>query len=70
MPAGDESESQGLSGKDRVIRVLIFPAFGEMMREGYLIVIDALDEAGEAVRNPLVGMLPRNGQRLPDWLGL
>ena len=38
-------------------------------RERYLIVIDALDEAGEAARNPLVEMLARNAQRLPDWLG-
>jgi len=30
-------------------------------------VIDALDEAGEAGRNPLVEMLARNAQRLPDW---
>lgn len=29
-------------------------------RERYLIVIDALDEAGEAGRNPLVEMLARN----------
>jgi len=39
-------------------------------RERYLIVIDALDEASEAGRNPLVEMLARNAQRLPDWLGL
>ncbi|MCX6901619.1 MAG: TIR domain-containing protein [Verrucomicrobia bacterium] len=39
-------------------------------RERYLIAIDALDEAGEAGRNPLVEMLARNAQRLPDWLGL
>ncbi len=39
-------------------------------RERYLIVIDALDEAGDAGRNPLVEMLARNAQRLPDWLGL
>jgi hypothetical protein len=39
-------------------------------RERYLIVIDALDEAGEAGRNPLVEMLSRNAQRLPDWLGI
>lgn len=39
-------------------------------RQRYLIVIDALDEAGEAGRNPLVQMLARNAQRLPDWLGL
>jgi transcription elongation factor Elf1 len=39
-------------------------------RERYLIVIDALDEAGEAGRNPLVEMLARNAQRLHDWLGL
>ncbi len=39
-------------------------------RQRYLIVIDALDEAGEAGRNPLVEMLARNAQHLPDWLGL
>jgi hypothetical protein len=39
-------------------------------RERYLIVIDALDEAGDAGRNPLVEMLARHAPRLPDWLGL
>jgi hypothetical protein len=39
-------------------------------RERHLIVIDALDEAGEAGRNPLVEMLARNAQHLPDWLGI
>ena len=39
-------------------------------RERQLIVIDALDEAGEAGRNPLVEMLARQTPRLPDWLGL
>ncbi len=39
-------------------------------RERYLIVIDALDEAGEAGRNPLVEMLAQNALRLPYWLGL
>ncbi len=39
-------------------------------RERLLIVIDALDEAGEAGRNPLVEMLARHAPRLPDWLGL
>ncbi len=39
-------------------------------RERYLIVIDALDEAGEAGRNPLVEMLARNAQQLPDWIGI
>ena len=39
-------------------------------QERYLIVIDALDEAGESGRNPLVEMLARNAPRLPDWLGL
>jgi len=39
-------------------------------RERHLIVIDALDEAGEAGRNLLVEMLARNAQYLPDWLGL
>jgi hypothetical protein len=39
-------------------------------RERMLIVIDALDEAGEARRNPpLVEMLARHAPRLPDWLG-
>ncbi|MFO7904370.1 MAG: toll/interleukin-1 receptor domain-containing protein [Pirellulaceae bacterium] len=39
-------------------------------RARQLIVIDALDEAGEAARNPLVEMLARHAPRLPDWLGL
>ena len=39
-------------------------------RERQLIVIDALDEADEAGRNPLVEMLARHAPRLPDWLGL
>jgi hypothetical protein len=39
-------------------------------RERYLIVIDVLDEASEAGRNPLVEMLARNAQRLPDWFCL
>jgi len=39
-------------------------------RERYLIVIDALDEAGEAGRNPLVEMLARNASRLPEWIGI
>ncbi len=39
-------------------------------RERLLIVIDALDEAGGAGRNPLVEMLARHAPRLPDWLGL
>jgi len=39
-------------------------------RERQLIVVDALDEAGAAGRNPLVEMLARNAPRLPDWLGL
>lgn len=39
-------------------------------RERLLIVIDALDEAGEAGRNPLVEMLARHAPRLPDCLGL
>ena len=37
-------------------------------RERYLIVIDALDEAGEAGHNPLVEMLARNAHLLPDWI--
>lgn len=39
-------------------------------RERLIIAIDALDEAGEAGRNPLVEMLARNVPRLPDWVGL
>ena len=39
-------------------------------RERQLIVIDALDEAGEDGRNPLVEMLARHAPRLPNWLGL
>lgn len=39
-------------------------------RQRYLIVIDALDEANEAERNPLVEMLAHNAPRLPDWVGL
>lgn len=31
-------------------------------------MIDALDEAVEAGRNPLVEMLARNAQRLPNWI--
>ncbi|HUT34704.1 MAG TPA: toll/interleukin-1 receptor domain-containing protein [Planctomycetota bacterium] len=39
-------------------------------RERYLIVIDALDEAGGSGRNELVEMLARNAPRLPDWIGI
>lgn len=39
-------------------------------RERYLIVIDALDEAGADGRNELVEMLARNAPSLPDWIGL
>lgn len=39
-------------------------------RERYLIVIDALDEAGGNGRNELVEMLVRNARRLPDWIGI
>jgi hypothetical protein len=39
-------------------------------RERYLIVIDALDEAGTNGRNELVEMLARNAPRLPDWIGI
>ncbi|MDK9700168.1 MAG: TIR domain-containing protein [bacterium] len=39
-------------------------------RERYLIIIDALDEASEGGRNPLVEMLARDAQNLPDWLSL
>jgi len=43
---------------------------GGVRRERYLIVIDALDEAGEGGCNPLVEMLARDAQRLPEWLGI
>jgi len=39
-------------------------------RERYLIVIDALDEAGGSGRNELVEMLARNAPRLPDRIGI
>lgn len=39
-------------------------------RERHLIIIDALDEAGESGRNPLVEMLARNAHHLPEWLGI
>mgnify|MGYP006293644379 CR=1 FL=1 len=39
-------------------------------RDRYLIVIDALDEAGEAEANLLASMLAHHANRLPDWLGL
>jgi hypothetical protein len=39
-------------------------------RERHLIVIDALDEASESGRNPLVEMLARNAHHLPTWLGI
>ncbi|MCB2231731.1 toll/interleukin-1 receptor domain-containing protein [bacterium] len=39
-------------------------------RERYLVVIDALDEAGDHGRNPLAEMLARHVGRLPDWLGI
>jgi len=39
-------------------------------REKLLIVIDALDEAVESGRNPLVDMLARNAHHLPAWLGI
>jgi hypothetical protein len=39
-------------------------------RERYLIVIDALDEAGESGHNQLVELLARDAHRLPEWLGI
>ena len=39
-------------------------------RERYLVVIDALDEAGENGHNQLVEMFALNAQRLPEWLGI
>ncbi len=39
-------------------------------RTRYLIVIDALDEAGDVDGNPLVDTLARDASQLPDWIGL
>jgi len=39
-------------------------------RERYLIVIDAIDEAGADGRNELVEMLAANVKLLPDWIGI
>ena len=39
-------------------------------RQRYLIVIDALDEAGKDGCNPLVDMLARNASLLPNWIGI
>jgi hypothetical protein len=39
-------------------------------RERYLIVIDALDEAGGDGRNELVEVLARYAGQVPDWIGL
>jgi hypothetical protein len=44
MPAGDMTESQGLSGKDRVIRVFISSTFRDMMRERDLLVKEVFPE--------------------------
>ena len=38
--------------------------------ERYLIVIDALDEASEGGRNPLVEVLARKARLLPEWIGI
>ncbi len=39
-------------------------------RERHLIIIDAIDEAAEGQENPLVDLLARYAERLPDWLGI
>lgn len=39
-------------------------------RQRYLVVIDALDEAGEGGRNEVVEMLAANAPRLPEWIGI
>ena len=39
-------------------------------RERCLILIDALDEASEGSRNPLVELLARHADALPEWLGI
>ena len=39
-------------------------------RDRLVIVIDALDEAGDAQKNPFVEMLAKHAPRLPDWLGI
>ena len=44
MPVGDKTESQGLSGKDRVIRVFISSTFRDMMRERDLLVKEVFPE--------------------------
>jgi hypothetical protein len=44
MSAGDNAESQGLSGKNRVIRVFISSTFRDMMRERDLLVKEVFPE--------------------------
>ena len=39
-------------------------------RERYLIVIDALDEAGSEGRNELVDVLAKYAEQLPNWIGI
>jgi hypothetical protein len=39
-------------------------------RERYILIIDALDEAGDEGRNELVEMLAPNVSRLPEWIGI
>ncbi|RLD81546.1 MAG: hypothetical protein DRJ15_04120 [Bacteroidetes bacterium] len=39
-------------------------------QQRYLILIDALDEAAEGERNPLVETLARHAPQLPEWLGM
>jgi hypothetical protein len=37
-------------------------------RERYLVVLDAIDEAGQTCSNPLADLLARNISRLPKWI--
>ena len=75
MPAGDKTESQGLSGKDRVIRVFIPSTFRDMMRERDLLVKEVFPElrrkcAKRFVTFTEVGLRwGITGAQVPDPLG-
>ena len=49
MPAGDQSESQGLSGKERQIGVFLSSTFWDMMRERDHLVTVVFRELPERV---------------------
>lgn len=65
-----------LAGKKEVAEVFDYLLVGPLQHvidgghSRYLIVIDALDEATEGDRNPLVEMLAYHAPRLPEWLGI